>query len=86
MESEKAIKVEPAMPGGPPISDWLECDPFSQNGLLCGIPVGAYSRIAPKIEVVCYEADDVIFVEDDPGSCLYLIAQVSVDPPQPTAD
>lgn len=78
MQSENAIRPGESTFARTRISDWLECDPFSQNELLCGIAAGTYAQFASKIEVVSYEADEIIFQEDDPGSCLYLIAQGSV--------
>jgi signal transduction histidine kinase len=51
---------------------------FRNNNLLMGISPAAYTQIEPKIEVVRCAPREVIFEEDEPGDCLYLIAQGSV--------
>ena len=51
---------------------------FRDNNLLTGISPAAYEQIEPKIEVVRCAPREVIFEEDEPGDCLYLIAQGSV--------
>ncbi len=51
---------------------------FRSNQLLVGIPEAAFERFAGRIEVVRFTAGEVIFLEDDPGDCLYLIASGSV--------
>jgi signal transduction histidine kinase len=51
---------------------------FRSNELLTGISEEAYAQIAEKIEFVDFNPGEIIFEEDDPGNCLYLIAQGSV--------
>ena len=51
---------------------------FRRNNLLTGISPAAYPQIEPKIQVLRCAPREVIFEEDEPGDCLYLIAQGSV--------
>jgi signal transduction histidine kinase len=51
---------------------------FRNNNLLTGISPTAYEQIETKIELVRCAPREVIFEEDEPGDCLYLIAQGSV--------
>jgi signal transduction histidine kinase len=51
---------------------------FRNNNLLAGISPTAYEQIESKIEVVRCAPREIIFEEDQPGDCLYLIAQGSV--------
>ena len=55
-----------------PAADWQVL--FRSNQLLAGIPEAAFDRFAKRIEIVRFTAGQVIFLEDDPGDCLYLIA------------
>src|SRR6266403_797780 len=51
---------------------------FRSNNLLSGISSAAYAEIEPKIQVLRCAPREVVFAEDEPGDCLYLIAQGSV--------
>lgn len=51
---------------------------FRSNELLAGIPDSAFERFRSRIEVVEFAAGELIFNEDDPGDCLYLIASGAV--------
>jgi signal transduction histidine kinase len=51
---------------------------FIRNALLAGIGVEIFDRILHRIETLTFAADEVVFAENDPGDCLYLIAQGSV--------
>ena len=51
---------------------------FRSNQLLVGIPESAFERFAGRIELVRFTTGEVIFLEDEPGDCLYLIASGSV--------
>src|SRR6185369_10579877 len=55
-----------------------EADWFRQNALLKSIEGPAYSAIEREIGVFHYRDAGVIFAENDPGDCLYLIAKGSV--------
>jgi signal transduction histidine kinase len=51
---------------------------FRSNNLLSGISPAAYAQIDPKIDVLHCAPREVVFEENQPGDCLYLIAQGSV--------
>jgi signal transduction histidine kinase len=51
---------------------------FARNALLAGLSAEISDRILARIETLRFASDEVIFAEDDPGDCLYLIAQGSV--------
>jgi signal transduction histidine kinase len=63
-----------------PFQDQAQARPdlFRHNGLLEGISDEAYAAIHPGIQVVQYGPGDVIFVENEPGDSLYLIAEGAV--------
>jgi signal transduction histidine kinase len=78
VQPQNVISIE----GGDATDDRLFDPPergvFRDNNLLTGISPAAYEQIEPKIEVVRCAPREVIFEEDEPGDCLYLIAQGSV--------
>ena len=51
---------------------------FRDNALLAGVSDEIYLKVADKIGVIRCNPNDVIFEENDPGGCLYLIAEGSV--------
>ena len=51
---------------------------FASNQLIAGIPEAAFELFSREIRVVEFSAGDIIFREDDPGDCLYLIARGAV--------
>ena len=51
---------------------------FADNALLVGIGPDIFPQIVSHIETITYGADQIIFAEDEPGDCLYLIAKGSV--------
>jgi signal transduction histidine kinase len=53
-----------------------EC--FRTNELLEGISAGVYEQLAPKVAIIHYRPNEIIFEENDPGPYLYLIARGSV--------
>ena len=55
-----------------------EADWFRENALLQGINGPAYAAIEKEIGVIRYKAGDIIFAENEPGDCMYLIARGSV--------
>ena len=65
-----------------PFQDDLQVRPraelFRRNRLLEGISDEAYAAVHPGIQVVQFCPGDVIFVENEPGDCLYLIAEGTV--------
>ena len=59
----------------------LEAPPqlaLADNALLTGIGPDVFPQIVSHIETFTYGADAIIFAEDEPGDCLYLIAKGSV--------
>ena len=72
------IHVEEAVSADARHFDTRERECFRNNELLAGISGETYAQIAEKIEVVHCIPREVIFDEDEPGTCLYLIAQGSV--------
>ena len=61
-----------------PRLDQPGCDHFRNNKLLAGVGAEIYERIANKIDIIHYSPNEIIFAENDPGNCLYLIGQGSV--------
>jgi signal transduction histidine kinase len=51
---------------------------FASNQLIVGISDAAFERFSREMEIVEFAAGGIIFLEDDPGDCLYLIARGSV--------
>jgi len=55
-----------------------ETDLFAHNALLVGLSPELFNRVSPQIDVLSLEHDEIVFEENDPGNCLYLIAEGSV--------
>src|SRR4051812_9876652 len=55
-----------------------EAEWFRQNALLRGINGPVYAAIQKEIAVSHYNNGDVIFAENEPGDCMYLIGRGSV--------
>jgi signal transduction histidine kinase len=53
-------------------------DSFLHNHLLADIGPAAYTEIAAAIEPIRYAPNEIIFEENDPGDCLYLIAEGAI--------
>jgi signal transduction histidine kinase len=51
---------------------------FASNQLIAGIPDDAFDRFSREIAIVEFASGEIIFREDDPGDCLYLIARGAV--------
>lgn len=51
---------------------------FWENDLLTGIPNEGYRQVSSRIELINCQPGAIIFDENDPGDCLYLIAKGSV--------
>jgi signal transduction histidine kinase len=58
----------------------VEKDPdlFVYNALLAGLSPEIFSRVSRQIDVLTLAHDEIVFEENDPGNCLYLIAEGSV--------
>lgn len=77
-EKVSAIGGE-AITAAPPLGAALKpTDLIRQNQLLAGLEETAFQRIAEEIELLRYGPDEMIFEEDDPGDCLFLIVQGGV--------
>ena len=55
-----------------------ETEWFRQNALLRGVNGPVYTAIQKEIAVSHYQSGDVIFAENEPGDCMYLIGRGSV--------
>ena len=66
--------VDPAPPG----KTIGSTNAFISNALLAGIAPAVFTQILPRIETLTFGPDEIVFAEDDPGECLYLIAQGSI--------
>jgi signal transduction histidine kinase len=78
VQPQNVISIEGGEAAEGQLFDSPERGVFRNNHLLSGIGPAAYDEIEPKIEVVRCAPREVIFEEDQPGDCLYLIAQGSV--------
>src|SRR3954447_23257231 len=73
VENLPGIQPLAFVPAVPPLAT-----PFAQNSLLSGIEPAVVRHISQKIEVMDLPGDHVLFAEDDPGDCVFLIASGSV--------
>lgn len=48
------------------------------NRLFAGIPTDLLSNVGSDMDLVQFDADDIIFNEGEPGDCLYLVCEGSV--------
>jgi signal transduction histidine kinase len=55
-----------------------ETDRFAHNSLLVGLGPEIFSRVSREIEVLTFAHGQVVFEENQPGDCVYLIAEGSV--------
>jgi signal transduction histidine kinase len=79
MSNQNVIQLAPTHSGTTHFAERTDPDRFRDNELLLGIAEHAFARIAENIELIRYRAGEVIFEEDDPGDCLFLIADGSVN-------
>lgn len=78
MHSQDAIAPQKDESGHLRIVASNDHDLFRTNELLVGISEKAFAQFARKIDIIHFGPSEVIFEENDPGDCLYLIAQGSV--------
>jgi signal transduction histidine kinase len=78
VQPQNVISIDGDNVGEGRLFDSPETGVFRNNNLLSGISAAAYAEIEPKIEIVRCASREVIFEENEPGDCLYLIAQGSV--------
>ena len=55
-----------------------EPEALSQNRLFAGIPSALMPSIGADVDLLRFDADDVIFNEGEPGDCLFLVVSGSV--------
>jgi CRP-like cAMP-binding protein len=51
---------------------------FARNALLAGVGPAVLRQILPLLQTLTLGPDQIVFAEDDPGECLYLIGRGSV--------
>ncbi len=75
----KSLPIAGASPIGmvPPSAD-LPSFTFEHNALLAGLSSDVFNEISGRIKVLNLASDQILFAENDPGDCLYLIAQGSI--------
>lgn len=55
-----------------------EPDALSQNRLFAGIPTALVTDLGADVDMLHFDANDVIFNEGEPGDCLFLVVSGSV--------
>lgn len=78
MQPQNVISIDGGHAGEAQLFDSPERGAFRNNNLLTGISPTAYEQIEAKIELLRCAPSEIIFAENEPGDCLYLIAQGSV--------
>jgi signal transduction histidine kinase len=71
-------QVKPASPAAPELPIAQPTDVFRKNQLLDGLEDAAFRRLVSQVDLIRYGPEEIIFEEDDPGDCLYLIAEGAV--------
>lgn len=72
-------KLPGAPPGTvPPASVGNQATVFAQNALFANLSADVFETISRRIEILTLAPDQVLFQEDEPGDCLYLIAEGSI--------
>ena len=62
----------------PSISLEIETPGFAQNALFANLSPEVFETISKRIEVLTLASDEILFEEDEPGDCLFLIAEGSI--------
>lgn len=62
----------------PSISLEIEIPGFCQNALFAELSPEVFETISKRIEVLTLAPDEILFEEDQPGDCLFLIAEGSI--------
>lgn len=68
----------PSLDLAPSMSLEAETPVFVQNALFAGLSPEIFETISKRIEILTLAPDEVLFEEDQPGDCLYLIAEGSI--------
>lgn len=71
------VAVAPVAPILPEKTDspMIAC---SSNALLAGVAPAVLKKICQRIEIITFAPHDIVFAEDEPGDCLYLIVRGSI--------
>jgi signal transduction histidine kinase len=62
----------------PPASIGNQTAVFAQNALFADLSPEIFDTVSKRIEILTLAPDEVLFEEDEPGDCLYLIAEGSI--------
>ena len=62
----------------PPRAIGNQTPAFAQNALFAGLSPEVFETISKRIEILTLAPDEILFQEDEPGDCLYLIAEGSI--------
>lgn len=68
----------PSLDVVPDISLEIETPAFAQNALFADLSPEVFETISKRIEILALAPDEVLFEENEPGDCLYLIAEGSI--------
>ncbi len=68
----------PSLEAIPDLSLEAETPAFGGNALFADLSPGVFETISRRIEILTLQPDEVLFQEDEPGDCLYLIAEGSI--------
>jgi signal transduction histidine kinase len=68
----------PRLDLAPSISLEAQTPAFVGNALFAGLSPEIFETISKRIEILALAPDEVLFEEDEPGDCLYLIAEGSI--------
>src|SRR6266436_375091 len=68
----------PSLEVVPSLSLEAQTPAFAQNALFAGLSPEIFETISKRIEILTLTPDEVLFAEDEPGDCLYLIAEGSI--------
>jgi signal transduction histidine kinase len=76
MLTEKSSGASPAV--APPQSIENQAAGFAQNKLFADLTPEVFETISRRLEILTLAPDQILFQENDPGDCLYLIADGSI--------
>src|SRR5690242_12165158 len=68
----------PSLDVAPSISLEIETPAFAHNALFANLSPEVFETISRRIEVLTLAPDEILFEEDQPGDCLFLIAEGSI--------
>jgi signal transduction histidine kinase len=68
----------PSLDVVPSLSLEAQSPAFTQNALFAGLSPEIFGTISERIQILTLASDEILFQEDEPGDCLYLIAEGSI--------